>query len=191
MTENEKHPWDRLPHEHINAYEAFCFYRDLGPKRSYQEVAKRFNKSYDWVKKKAAKFDWKKRTEAYIEHLNNIQIELEKEEIKKMAEKHIRLSQMYQQALLKPVIAFIKRLSKEMDPLGENADFGNLTIDKLYDKVVLGAQVLPKIIDIERKSRGEPINIEKSDVNSTEQIRVILPIVPKFNTLSNYENNDS
>ena len=50
-----------------NAYEKFCYYRDLGEKRSYQKVADHYNISLPAIKNMAKKYDWQNRLHEMVD----------------------------------------------------------------------------------------------------------------------------
>ncbi|MCX7907954.1 MAG: hypothetical protein N2560_00330, partial [Ignavibacteria bacterium] len=62
-----------------------------------------------------------------------------------------------------------------------------LTFDKLFNLVIDAAQTFGKAVDIERKARGEPGEISKLDVNTTETVHVVLP---KIQIQKSEENDD-
>jgi Mn-dependent DtxR family transcriptional regulator len=179
----DRKPWERLPSESHVAFAAFKLYRDMKPPRNKQDIAEKIGKSIKWVNDKAKKWNWEKRVEAYDDYMDQLELESRKEEIKEMIQRHIQQAILFQKVLLLPAESFLERLSN-------NEDFCQLSIEKHFDKVIDAAQVLNKIIDIERKSLGEPNEITKTDVTSNHKpITVTLPPLPVSKNEPN--NNDS
>ena len=53
-----KAPWERLPNEGEQAFEAFCKYRDMGNGRSYRRVSEELGKSETLINRWGSKFNW-------------------------------------------------------------------------------------------------------------------------------------
>lgn len=167
--------WERLPREPLKAFKAFQVYRDMGYRRTRQAVAARMNLSLSRVNYLASKWRWEERIAAWEKHLDRIRTETIKEEVKAMTQRHIQQALIFQRALVLPAEALLNRIRPEKDPHGENRNFEMLTFDKLFALVIDAAQTFGKAVDIERKARGEPGEISKLDVNTTETVQVILP----------------
>lgn len=58
-------PWERLPDESAPAWAAFVEYRELGPERSTEAVARKVAKSWQLIRRWCARHDWVARTAAY------------------------------------------------------------------------------------------------------------------------------
>jgi len=65
---DEARPWERLPAESVQAFQAFRTYRDLGDARSLVEVARDLNKSYSLIRRWANRHNWEKRVLAWERH---------------------------------------------------------------------------------------------------------------------------
>lgn len=61
----ERKPWERLPEESTEAYEAFKTYRDLDGKRSQARVGEKLGKSDTLLSRWSAEYDWVKRVQAW------------------------------------------------------------------------------------------------------------------------------
>jgi hypothetical protein len=183
---HEKPIWERLPREPSSAFRAFTIFRDMGPRRSRIKVAEQLGKGYGWIKNLAVKWRWEERVRAFEDYLDQIKIEAMKKEIEEMARRHIQQSMIFQQVLIRPAEALIKKIRN-----GEES-FERLPLEKLFDKSVAAAQVFNKLVDIERKSRGEPNEISKQDITSNgEPLKVILPKISlSHDDLSNDKNDD-
>lgn len=175
MQESIQELWERLPSEPLKAFKAFQTYRDMGYRRDKTVVAARLGLPYEKIARLATKWKWEERINAWEKHIDKVRIEAIKEEIKLMAQRHIQQALIFQRALVLPAEALLNRIRPEKDPRGENRNFEMLTFDKLFNIVVDAAQTFGKSVDIERKARGEPNEISKLDINTTETVHVILP----------------
>jgi hypothetical protein len=71
MSNEEKHAWDRQPHETSRSYELFCVCRNLGAGRSLakaEESAKGI-RSVTRLKVLSARWNWVKRCHKYDDYL--------------------------------------------------------------------------------------------------------------------------
>ncbi len=90
--------WLKQPGETALSYEAFCKFRDLGPRRSLRQATKAAydldelpsnNSSKLWVVKKwSAKFDWVERAWAYDAHIDRMSRIEQVETAKLMVRRH-------------------------------------------------------------------------------------------------------
>jgi hypothetical protein len=68
-------PWDRLPNERSKAYHLFCMYRDLGPTRTLERLARVEDSNSKRVATRAnlkvysRKYDWVARARSYDDYL--------------------------------------------------------------------------------------------------------------------------
>ena len=65
MSKDREEIWERQPGESAQAFEAFKIYRDLGLKRSNQEVCKQLSKSRQLISRWKATWNWDERVRAY------------------------------------------------------------------------------------------------------------------------------
>ena len=61
----ERKPWERLPEESTEAFEAFREYRDMGTERSLAKVGEKLGKSTALMERWSARHDWVKRVTAW------------------------------------------------------------------------------------------------------------------------------
>ena len=73
----ERKPWERLPEESTEAFEAFREYRDMGAERSLAKVGQALGKSTALMERWSSTHDWVKRVNAWDD-------ELERETSKKL-----------------------------------------------------------------------------------------------------------
>lgn len=113
MSKDKEEIWERQPGESVQAFEAFKVYRDLGLKRSNQEVCKQLSKSRQLISRWKAAWNWDERVRAYD---NALEREAHKEAIKNlkdMTSRHIRISVQLQNKALE---ALQKMKVEDMSP---------------------------------------------------------------------------
>lgn len=165
--------WERQKGEGDKAYEYFTVYRDLGASRSLRKVAKLVGIATKSIHNHSIKWKWRERVKAWYDELDRIRRDVIVKEVQEMTKRHAQQSMMLQRVLIVPTEAIIEKLKMQTPDVQE---FKNLPIDKLFDKVLDSARVISQVVDIERKSRGEPSEILKTDVTgSAQQIKIILP----------------
>lgn len=89
--------WERQPKESIQAYEAFCIYRDMPyeeepEKRSIRKVAEKLNKTRGLLGNWSTTWNWQERCREYDNELQRIEFEERKEAIKQMQERHLSIA---------------------------------------------------------------------------------------------------
>ena len=177
IEEEEIISYKRLKGEPIEAYRYFCIYRDMGPGRSYHKTAEAANVTYQTIALRGSQFHWRKRVKYWQDEVDRNRREAYLNEIKEMAKRHAQQSMAYQKVLIMPVEAILKKM-KVNDP--SYIDFQNLPVEVLFDKSLKSAQLMSSVVDIERKSRGEPSEIIKQEIQQTNnnEIKVVLPAIP-------------
>lgn len=113
MSKDREEIWERQPGESAQAFEAFKIYRDLGLKRSNQEVCKELSKSRQLISRWKATWNWDERVRAYD---NALEREAHKEAVKNlkdMTSRHIRISVQLQNKALE---ALQKMKVEDMSP---------------------------------------------------------------------------
>lgn len=65
----ERKPWERLPNETPEAFEAFKEYRDMGAERSVAKVGEKLGKNTSLMERWSAKNDWVKRAQAWDDEI--------------------------------------------------------------------------------------------------------------------------
>lgn len=179
IIKNETPLWERQPGESDKCFDYFCIYRDMGPSRSLQKVADAANKQLITMAQHSTQWNWKERTKAWTDLKDKERREATINEVHEMAKRHVQESMMLQRVLVLPAEAILNRM-KDPKKHPTIKDFNGLNLEKLFDKAVNAAMVFNKLIDVERKSRGEPNDIVKSDFTSGgEPIKIILPLNQK------------
>lgn len=93
-------PWERQKDESEKAYEAFSEYRDMGEKRTYQNVAEKLQKSCTLIRRWSSQWEWRERVRAYD---NELEKEVQKKAVadrKAMIERHIGIAMNLQKKAL-------------------------------------------------------------------------------------------
>lgn len=129
--------WERQPGESAPAFQAFAVYRDLGPRRTFAEAARKFFGNVkrqgfrqDWPRR----FQWSERARAWDDHLDNCQRQAEEQARKDMAQRHAKTALALQSKALERLRA--------------------LSLEEMGAKDVLSW--LETAAKLERLSRGEP-----------------------------------
>jgi len=160
--------WEHQLDEPPITFSYFKRYRDLGPTRTIQKVCDEVNKAHVTLDQMSQKWQWVKRCRAWDEHLDKQNRDVIIREVQEMSKRHITESLIFQKCLVLPAEAILHR-----EKFGKIKDFNGLSLEKLYDKMLRAAQVFSSIIDIERKSKGEPSEIVNGNI--TAEVRVIRP----------------
>jgi hypothetical protein len=133
--------WERLPNESSKAYQAFCYYRDLGTGRGLDKALTSANRkltNHAWWGKWMSKYNWVERARAYDDYLEQEKRKEQEKAILEMVERHTKEAMALQQKAL-------ERL-KSLDP------------NELSTRDVLN--YLMEAMKLERLSRGEPTEVQ-------------------------------
>ncbi|WP_286475724.1 hypothetical protein [Methanobacterium sp. CWC-01] len=104
--ENEQN-WRKLPGETGKAYESFCIYRDLGPKRSITKVQTEMHQnstknqptsrpSIRTLKEWSSKNKWVERATAYDSYIDDLRRLGHEQEIMEMSTRHVKIARNFQ-----------------------------------------------------------------------------------------------
>jgi hypothetical protein len=149
MRDEEKHDWDRGPRETSRAYELFCAYRDLGTERSLRKLKQGTDgaPNVNRLKRLSTRWKWVERCQAYDDYLeqqDRLQQEKERQEMRK---RHAKIAVLGQNIAVKGLEKLLARVQEDEKAVAP-AD-----LTRLFDTTV----------KVERLSRGEPTEIEKSE----------------------------
>lgn len=149
MSDEEKHDWDRLPSETSRSYELFCVYRNLGPERSLTKARESTERipSVARLKILSRKWNWVERCREYddfLEHQDRLRQEKER---RQMRERHSKIAVLGQNIAVKGLERLLAKVQDDQQAVAP-AD-----LTRLFDTSV----------KVERLSRGEPTEIEKSE----------------------------
>ncbi len=152
-------PWDKLPHESMKAYRAFCAYRDAGRKRSINYLrGQGLPVASVWVQE----YKWTLRTRIFDEYtLANEQIEQHKLN-REMKVKHAEQAAKALDGLMAPFIEFQRRSEQEPERLKE--DMALMDGKKLLSTMQASARVLQPIMSAERLARDMPTEMVETHV---------------------------
>lgn len=148
MSEEEKHPWDRLRGESSKAYHHFCLYRDMALARSLRQMANvpgctsqrrqlnRWSTKWRWVER-CGQYD------DYLERQARLQQERERRE---MYKRHAKIAMLGQNILVKGMEELLAKVQN-----GEH----NLAPSEL-------ARLMDVSVKVERLARGESTDIHEA-----------------------------
>lgn len=100
MSLDDKRPWERLPKESNQSFEAFMLYRDMGKKRSLAKVSNELGKSKALMDRWSSRDRWVERVQAYDDHMDRLELEQRDTDIKDMLERHSKVSMLFQQKVI-------------------------------------------------------------------------------------------
>jgi len=149
MSDEEKHDWDRQPHETSRSYELFCVYRNLGPERSLAKARESAEgiPSVARLKVLSRKWNWVERCQKYDDYLEHQDRLRQEKERHQMRERHAKIAVLGQNIAVKGLEKLLARVQEDEKAVAP-AD-----LTRLFDTSV----------KVERLSRGEPTEIEKSE----------------------------
>ncbi len=106
-------PGERRASESSPAFEAFVLYRDLGPSRSINSVARELHKSASLIGRWSAKYRWIERVDEWDRHQDERRRAAESAAIDQMSHRHADAVQVQIQALMAPATALVRRLEED------------------------------------------------------------------------------
>lgn len=165
--------WERQPRETAKAFTYFQTYLELGIKRSHTNVAKIYGTSLVNMSRMARKWEWKKRVEAWTDFTADIKRENDLRVIQQMNERHAQHAQAVESALMsfaKNALQLINDSAIDFNDI--KGDQFNSKSQKYFSQLAMLAERLPRILDAERKARGEPTEINKHQGDFINKIDV-------------------
>lgn len=127
-------PWERLPTEGPEAWEAFTTYRDIGPQRSCEAVAQQVGKGRALMLRWSRTHAWVARCETWDAEIDRVRQSEHMEAVRSMATRHVEIAH----AMLEKVVARLQTL-----------DVDSLTPHQL-------ARFARDAVTIERLALGQP-----------------------------------
>ena len=186
----ESNPWDKLPEESDIAFKCFDEYKKTKG-RQIGATGVLVGKSADMMYVYAEKFRWKERAHEWDMYLDKMKQLAQLKEIEDMIDRHSTHSMAIEKVLMKPVQSFMNKLRSQSE------EIDNMDMKELLGLVLQVADRLPKVVDIERKSRGVPTEINRQNLDVTTKGESIKPEVniivsgSKSNLIpDNYESNN-
>ena len=158
----ENKPWERQPKETDRAYSYFCTFRDMGPGRSLAKLSVLVNKHLSPLAHLSVKFKWIERVNAWTDELERIKADAVIKELKEMTKRHSNHAQAIENVLMVPVNKFIEKMRS-----GQVGDIESMPSKELLKLIFGVADLFPKIVDTERKSRGVPTDITQQKIDHT------------------------
>jgi len=84
--------WERISGESVKNYEAFCRYRDMGPSRSLEKVARELTKSKQLLNRWATLYHWSERAKAWDNEQDRLTRESYTKDILDMRRRHAQIA---------------------------------------------------------------------------------------------------
>jgi hypothetical protein len=165
-------PWERQPGEPDKAWLAFRIFRDIGPKRSYDETARRYyapnedageehsgrkkSRAGSSIKNWAHQWHWNERAAAFDAYLDREEVAAQAGERRDMAKRHIKQAKALQ-------FKAIERLAN-MDPseLGPQDVLRYLVEATKLERLALGEPT--DRVEEEHKGGGVDITVQAAQV---------------------------
>jgi hypothetical protein len=129
-------PWERQFNESRKAFEAFVVYRDMGPRRSQERVARELGKSAQLMARWSSKWSWVERASAWVDEQDKQLRVSQQEAVVKMNDRHAKLAA----ALTGKVVEKLQSVSPE-------------EIERT--SLVSLSRLLEVGVKVERQARGE------------------------------------
>ncbi len=159
LDQTEDVPWEKVPHESMKAYRAFCAYRDAGRRRSITylrgrgiAVANIWPQAYKWALRSRLYDEYILASEQIEQHKLNQDMKL----------KHAEQAAAALDGLMAPFIEFQRRADQEPERLEE--DMAELDGKKLMSTMQASARVLQPIMSAERLARDMPTEMVETHV---------------------------
>lgn len=169
-------PWAKQAGEPPIAFKYFSAYRDMGLSRRLAALAKMFNKSIQTMQGFSTKYSWKERVHAWDAEMDRVKRFAELQGIEDMVKRHVKTAQMFERGLTLPAEALLRKIKKDPYCVDE---LEKMDVSELISKLVSVTSALDTVVDIERKSRGKPTEINATDLTSDgKRIHVVLPVIP-------------
>jgi hypothetical protein len=90
VTDDERAPWERRPHEPARAHDGFRRYRDAGPLRSLSSIAEQLGVHVRTVKRWSARWDWPARAISWDDEAHRADDRRRLEALRSMHDTHQR-----------------------------------------------------------------------------------------------------
>ena len=185
---DDPNPWDKRRDEPADAFYGFASYRNAGPKRKKNVVAREFGVSPGTITAWSADYDWSSRVQAWDYYQDRIfQAEIAESQ-REMARKQVRFADRALVALSAPIDALLQRL--ETDPEAVMAEFGAKDIMRLMKTAQDSAKIYPAMFGAERVAIGQPSDVtERNEThtvnyNDTQRIGEVLDVLKDAGVLA-------
>tara|TARA_B100000949_G_scaffold128601_2_gene113425 strand:- start:3908 stop:4483 length:576 start_codon:yes stop_codon:yes gene_type:complete len=150
-TASTRYPWERQFNESRKAFDAFCIYRDMGPTRSAQKVARELSKSEPLIRRWSAKWNWVERVAEWGDEQDRQNRITQAQSIQKMNERHAALA-----------VALTGKIVKGLNLLQDE------TIKGMTPSAM--SRLLEVGVKVERQARGEAGEVVEEKVEATSHL---------------------
>lgn len=163
--------WDRQEGESQYAYDLFIGYRDM-QRRNMLELCRLHDINKNTIYRYSLTHEWTARASAWDNYVQRRKDQAKLKAIDEMTERHAKHAQALENSFMYPV----QELVKALGDINKN-DFKDMSAKELYAIVLQMADRLPKIIDIERKSRGVPNDYNQTSIDLTSAGEAVRPMI--------------
>jgi len=162
-------PWERAKYEPEAAFKYFAIYKDMGPDRSISKLQKVVGiKHPNFLFVMSSKWNWQERVREWDNEIQNIKNDAIFKAVEEMNKRHAKMAV----GALIPLAIVIQKYNAALE-IPENLN--NLAFKELHDMYIEIVKVMPNIVNVERKARGEATEITKNNITSNEAVKIILP----------------
>lgn len=105
MSKEKSQPWDRLPGEGKQAYEAFTLYLKQRETRSQNNVSKELGKSRQLISRWSAQYNWVKRAEKFDEYTFQEEMKEDRKYLREMRQKDLKVLRNFKAAYIEELKA--------------------------------------------------------------------------------------
>jgi len=159
LNDTSEVPWEKIPHESMKAFKAFCAYRDAGRRRSVAFLRGKGMSVANWWQ---TEHKWTLRARLFDEYTFAAE-QLEQHKLnREMKEKHAEQAASALDGLMAPFIEFQRR--SEQDPERLALEMEMMDGKKLLSTMQASARVLQPIMSAERLSRDMPTEMVETHV---------------------------
>lgn len=144
--------WERQESDTRKSYEAFCVYRDMGGKRSFEKVYQEYAKSIPLLKRWSSEHNWQERVQAWDDYQDSLRQE---RKLQKRIEIENNVVSDYD---------FLRKTIEKRIVLHESANYKALPIE-LNELLLL----MRRADDYARRAVGLPDKITESKAEVTGQ----------------------
>lgn len=169
--------FERQPNESSKAFEAFRLYRDMGPERSAEAVAKKLGKSRKGLDRWSSRFSWVDRARAWDDFLDAKQRAAEAKKLEGEAAKWAARKAEHQNKLWERKVKLEEKLHAMLQfPLAETRTADGRTIVK-PTRWTFGeaARLTEAITKLERLAMGLPT--DKTEHTGPDGEQIVAPII--------------
>lgn len=179
-------PWERRRDEGARAFEAFAYYRDLGPQRSLAKVRQNLGKTPAYLRQIetwSSRHAWVERATRWDEEQDRLHREAQQTALDEMRRRQVAAATQYQAALSLPAQTVMERLARRDPALLEALN--EMNPEDLLRLVALCARAQKAPVAIEWGARGyvPAAPLDSADVADREDERALEELLERIRTV--------